>query len=123
MRRIPRKLSISDLDVAEKRVLMRVDFNVPLSGGEVADDSRIQAALPSIRFALEGGARLVLASHLGRPRGERREDLSLAPVAEQLADVLGRPVDFPGFCIGGEVEVTLPWSRAWTTILAGCSTT
>ena len=104
MRPIPRKLSISDLDVAEKWVLMRVDFNVPLSGGDVTDDSRIQAALPSIGFALEGGARLVLASHLGRPRGARREDLSLAPVAEQLTVVLGRPVDFPGSCIGGEVE-------------------
>ena len=102
MRPIPRKLSISDLDVAEKRVLMRVDFNVPLSGGDVTDDSRIQAALPSIGFALEGGARLVLASHLGRPRGARREDLSLAPVAEQLTVVLGRPVDFPGSCIGGK---------------------
>ena len=103
MHRVPRKLSIADLDVADKRVLMRVDFNVPLSGGDVADDSRILAALASIKFVLEGGGRLLLASHLGRPRGKRREDLSLAPVAEQLATRLGRPVEFIASCIGGEV--------------------
>ncbi len=103
MQRVPRKLSIADLDVADKRVLMRVDFNVPLSGGDVADDSRILAALASITFVLEGGGRLLLASHLGRPRGKRREDLSLAPVAEQLATRLGRPVEFVASCIGEEV--------------------
>ena len=103
MQRVPRKLSIADLDVADKRVLMRVDFNVPLSGGDVADDSRILAALASIRFVLEEGGRLLLASHLGRPRGKRREDLSLAPVAEQLATRLGRPVEFVASCIGEEV--------------------
>ncbi len=100
MHRLTRKLSITDLDVAHKRVLMRVDFNVPLSGGDVADDSRIRAAVPSIEFILEGGGRLLLASHLGRPGGERREDLSLGPVAEQLAIELGRPVDFVASCIG-----------------------
>ncbi len=104
MYRLPRKLSIADLDVADKRILMRVDFNVPLSGGDVVDDSRILAALPSIRFVLERQGRLLLASHLGRPRGERRRDLSLAPVAERLASRLGRPVDFASSCIGEEVE-------------------
>ena len=104
MRRIPRKLSITDLDVAEKRVLMRVDFNVPLSGIKVADDSRIEAALRSIEFTVERGGRLVLASHLGRPHAKRREDLSLAPVAKQLAARLGRPVDLAPSCIGRAVE-------------------
>ena len=104
MRRIPRKLSITDLDVAEKRVLMRVDFNVPLSGTKVADDSRIEAALRSIEFTVERGGRLVLASHLGRPHAKRREDLSLAPVAKQLAARLGRPVDLAPSCIGRAVE-------------------
>ena len=104
---LPRKLSMADLDVVDKRVLMRVDFNVPLSGGDVADDSRILAALPSIKFVLEGGGRLLLASHLGRPRGERREDLSLAPVAEHLATRLGRPVDFAASCIGEEAEAAV----------------
>ena len=104
MHRVPRKLSIADVDVADKRVLMRVDFNVPLSGGAVADDSRILAALPSIKLVLEGGGRLLLASHLGRPRGKRREDLSLAPVAQQLAIELDRPVDFVASCMGWEAS-------------------
>ena len=98
------KLSVEDLDLAGKRVLMRVDFNVPLEGGAVADDQRIVAALPTIRAALERGASVVLMSHLGRPKGQVRPELSLRPVADVLARHLGRPVGFVADCVGPEAE-------------------
>lgn len=104
------KLSIRDLDLKGKRVFMRVDFNVPLSadGKEITSDKRIKAALPTIQYALEQGAALVLASHCGRPKGKRVPEMSLAPVAARLSELLGRPVPIAPDCIGPEVEAMLP---------------
>ena len=94
------KLSIRDLDLAAKRVFIRVDFNVPLKKGVLGDDTRIRASLPSIRYALEQGATVVLASHLGRPKGKPSAEFSLQPVADRLSQLLGRPVAFAPDCIG-----------------------
>ena len=97
------KLSIRDLRVEDREVLMRVDFNVPLQDGEITDDTRIQAALPSIKHLLSGGARLVLCSHLGRPKGEPDARFSLKPVAVRLGELLGQDVFFGDDCIGADV--------------------
>jgi len=97
-------MALSDLDVKGKRVFLRVDFNVPLDGRRIADDKRIRAALPTIEFLRENGARIVLASHLGRPKGQRVAAFSLAPVAEHLAGLLGAPVQQVDDCVGPEVE-------------------
>lgn len=99
-----KKLSIKDVDIAGKRVFIRVDFNVPIKDGKVEDDTRIRASLPTIQYAIEQGARVILASHLGRPKGERVEKYSLKPVADHLSLLLGREVAFASDCIGPEVE-------------------
>lgn len=100
------KLSIRDVDVAGKRVLMRVDFNVPQDKvtGEITNPARISAALPTIQYILEKGGSVVLMSHLGRPDGQRAEKLTLKPVADKLAELLGKPVKFLNDCVGPEVE-------------------
>jgi phosphoglycerate kinase len=99
-----KKLSIRDLQLEGKRVFVRVDFNVPLEKGQVMDDTRIRETLPTLKFAHERGARLVLASHLGRPKGKADPKYSLRPVAARLADLLGITVDFASDCVGAEPE-------------------
>src|SRR5579862_8206716 len=98
------KLSIRDLDMKGKRVFIRVDFNVPLENGKVTEDTRIRATLQTIKFAQERGARLVLASHLGRPKGKPDPKYSLKPVAARLSELLGQPVDLAPDCVGPEAE-------------------
>src|SRR6266705_374453 len=98
------KLSIRDLELGGKRVFVRVDFNVPLDRGRVTDDTRIRETLPTLAFARERGARLVLASHLGRPKGKPNPNYSLRPVAAKLAELLGAPVEFAADCVGSDAE-------------------
>ena len=99
------KASVRDAEVAGRRVLVRVDFNVPLDGGEVADEMRIRAALPTIELLRERGAALVLASHLGRPKGEPDPALSLAPVAKRLGELLGIEVQQAGSVVGDGIDL------------------
>jgi phosphoglycerate kinase len=98
------KASVRDAEVAGRRVLVRVDFNVPLEGGKVADDTRIRAALPTIELLRERGAALVLVSHLGRPKGKVVPELSMRPVGERLAELLDATVDQADAVVGGDVE-------------------
>jgi len=98
------KLSVDQVDLAGKRVFLRVDFNVPLEDARIADDTRITAALPTIRYCLTAGASLVLASHLGRPKGKPDARYSLAPVAARLAELLAQPVPLAPGCVGPLVE-------------------
>jgi phosphoglycerate kinase len=98
------KLSIRDLELSGKRVFIRVDFNVPLEGSHVADDTRIRETLPTIAFARKAGARIVLASHLGRPKGAPNPKYTLKPVAAKLAELLSAPVDFAPDCVGPDAE-------------------
>src|SRR5471032_1507918 len=98
------KLSIRDLDLKGQRVFIRVDFNVPLKNGVIGDDTRIRASVPTIRYALDHGATVVLASHLGRPNGKVNPQMSLRPIADRLAELLGSPVTFVDDCIGDEAR-------------------
>ncbi|HSY59919.1 MAG TPA: phosphoglycerate kinase [Terriglobales bacterium] len=98
------KLSIRDLDMKGRRVFVRVDFNVPLDNGKVGDDTRIRETLPTLQLAINRGARLILAAHLGRPKGKVDAKYSLAPVAARLQELLGKPVAFVSDCVGPEAE-------------------
>lgn len=98
------KKTIRDVDVEGKRVLVRVDFNVPIKDGEVSDDTRIQAALPTLKYLLDRGAALILCSHLGRPKGEPKPEFSLRPVAEHLSKLLGKTVSFSPETVGPVAE-------------------
>ena len=104
------KLSVRDLALKNKRVFIRVDFNVPLAAGgqEITSDKRIKASLPTIEYCLEQGAGVILASHLGRPKGKPNPEMSLKPVAVRLAELLGRPVKMATDCVGPEVEAMKP---------------
>ena len=96
-------MSLRDLDLAGKRVFLRCDLNVPLKDGAITDDGRIKASLPTIKILLAAGASLVIGAHLGRPKGEAKPELSLAPVAERLSELLATPVIFPGEVTGAKV--------------------
>jgi phosphoglycerate kinase len=98
------KLTIQQLDLAGRRVFLRADLNVPVEGDAVTDDTRLRAVLPTIQYALDAGAAVVLASHLGRPKGQPDPKFSLAPVARRLEPLLGRPVPLAPDCVGPEVE-------------------
>jgi phosphoglycerate kinase len=95
--------TLADLDVAGKRVFLRCDLNVPLKEGKITDDGRIRASLPTINALLAKGASLVIAAHLGRPKGEAKPELSLAPIAVRLSELLGKPVQFAGAITGSDV--------------------
>ena len=95
--------TIKEVNLSGKRVFVRCDFNVPIKDGTINDDSRIVAALPTIKLLVEQGAIVILASHLGRPKGEKNAKYTLAPVAEELAKQLGQPITFVEDCIGKEV--------------------
>jgi phosphoglycerate kinase len=98
------KLSIRDLDLKGQRVFIRVDFNVPLKNGVIGDDTRIKSSLPTIQYALDHGATVVLASHLGRPKGKVNAEMSLRPIADRLAALLGKPVAFAADCVGEDAR-------------------
>ena len=101
------KLTVEDLDLKGRRVLMRVDFNVPLEGGKIANDKRIRAAWPTIQNIVDRGGRLILMSHLGRPKGARVPEMSLQPCIPVLNHLLNKEVGFINDCIGEAVEAAV----------------
>ena len=112
------KLFIEDLDLQAKKVLMRVDFNVPLDSEQnVTDDTRIRAALKSIQYVLSKNGKLVLMSHLGRPKGKVVDSLKMNPVAKRLSEILGKPVKKLDDCIGPEVEKAVDEMKPGEVIL------
>ncbi len=110
------KKTLRDINVKNKRVLVRVDFNVPLDKGKVTDDTRILASLPTIRYLIDQGAKVILCSHLGRPSGKDQK-LSLRPVAARLQTLLGKPVTFVADCIGQPVERVVEGMNAGDVVL------
>lgn len=113
------KMTVRDIDVSDKRVLVRVDFNVPIDAktGAISDDSRIRAALPTIKYLIERNARVILISHLGRPKGKVVDELRLTPVAQRLSQILGQQVGVAVNCIGSEVEKSVEALRSGDVLL------
>ena len=111
------KQTIDDLDLRGKRVLMRVDFNVPLADNKVSDDKRIVAALPSIKKVIENGGKAILMSHLGRPDGKKNPEFSLAPVAKRLGELVGKNVAFAPDCVGEKVDAMVAKMKAGDIML------
>jgi len=111
------KKTVRDVDVQNKRTLVRVDFNVPLANGTVSDDTRIRAALPTINYLLDEGAKVILISHLGRPKGKYHEGLKMDPVGVRLSELLGRPVRKLHRLVGVEVEAAVNGMQAGEVIL------
>ena len=112
------KLAITDVDLTDKRVLMRVDFNVPLDGDKITNNQRIVAALPTIKYALEHKAKaVVLMSHLGRPEGQKQDKFSLKPVVPELSRLLNKDVQFLPDCVGPEVEKAVNAATGGAVIL------
>ena len=109
--------TIKDLDLKGKRVFVRVDFNVPIENGTISDDTRVRAALPTINYASEHGATVILASHLGRPKGKPKPEFSLKPVADHLAKLLGRQVAFAPDCIGPKAAEVIAANRGGVILL------
>ncbi|MFO8143137.1 MAG: phosphoglycerate kinase [Dehalococcoidales bacterium] len=114
-----KKLTVKDIETEDKKVLVRVDFNVPIDErtGEIADDSRIRAALPTINYLIEGGARIILCSHLGRPGGKVVEGLRMGPIAERLEEMLGRKVKYCRYSVGKDVSEAVSGMRAGDVLL------
>jgi len=109
--------TVRDIDVMGKRALVRVDFNVPIKDGRVTDDTRIVAALPTIEYLIEHGAKVILMSHLGRPKGKVVPEMSLRPAAERLSELLGREVKFLPDCVGPEVEAAVAAMKPGDVVL------
>jgi phosphoglycerate kinase len=105
------KLSIRDLQLAGRRVFIRVDFNVPIKNGIIGDDTRIRATLPTLQFALDAGATVIAASHLGRPKGKPSGEFSLELIGVRLTELLGRPVAFARDCVGPEAKRAVDEAR------------
>jgi phosphoglycerate kinase len=111
------KLSISDLDLSGKKVFLRVDFNVPLNNGVIGDDTRMRASLPTIAYALDKGATVILASHLGRPKGKVAPEYSLRPLVDRLSQLVGRPVVFASDCVGEVAEQAVAEAHAGSKVV------
>src|ERR1700685_2472919 len=115
------KLSVNDLNVKNQRVLVRVDYNVPMEEKDgkmiINDTTRIKETLPTLRLLIDKGAKIILAAHLGRPKGKREASMSLRPVADELSKLLGKPVAFVDDCIGGKVEKAVAALKAGEILL------